>query len=219
MAGLDTSVVDLLRLPSGGAALGSVEGEVYRVDDHTGAGTVLADGAPVAIGETLFVSPSATARVAGHVLRGGNNGRAYAFVAETAHRGAPSRQDVPKLLGQLEEIERRVKERLGLDPLALHEAPKSPCDRAAAMEFALLNFTPEVSDALPEGLARALGAVPLFLSDESMFIAMSTVTLAKLRRLMEALGRPVNPHLVEPAVLDELLRRAYGGVRPPVLPS
>ena len=48
---------------------------------------------------------------------------------------------------------------------------------------------------------------------------MSAMSLAKVRMLMEALGRPVNPHLVDDAVIEELLQKVYAKRREPGLLS
>src|SRR5438874_1466283 len=80
-------------------------------------------------------------------------------------------------------------------------------------EEVALELVADAELSIPEATARSAGALPLFFCDEAVFVAMSSVSIAKLRRVMQALGRPVNPHLVEESVLGELLDRVHGGRR------
>jgi hypothetical protein len=63
---------------------------------------------------------------------------------------------------------------------------------------------------LSEETARDIRAVPLFLSEETAFVALERVDLPRMVRLMTELARPVNPYLVPPEVVEELIARVYG---------
>lgn len=206
----DTTIVDLHRLVSSPSEIARLEGEAWLVDEETDEATPLRRGQEVKVGDTIALAPGAVVVVAGKILEGGRNGHAHAFVADSAFRSSPNRGDVPRLLDQLAEIERQMATKLGEDPLAMHDGPKTEVEQATSAEFARLNLDDQCEARLPELVARAAGAVCLFCCDESVFIAMSKVSIDKLRRLMSALGRPVNPHIVDEAVLDELLDRVYG---------
>jgi hypothetical protein len=209
----DTTVVELHRLTRSPAAIRGIVGEAYRVTED---GTILAkldNESQVSVGETIALEPGSVVLLDHLRFSGGRRGKAIAFVAESAFRSSPSRSDVPKLLDQLKEIDRQMLAQLGEDPLRMHKGPATPFERATSAEFARLNLVDRDARELPEPIARALGAVCLFFSDESAFVAFSSVTIAKLRSLMEALNRPVNPHLVEEHVLEQLLERVYAARR------
>lgn len=205
----DTTVIELHWIPSSPVVAG-VEGDAYRVSDEGKILGRLEPASQVAVGETLVLEPAAQVRVGDLVLQGGRRGRAHQFVAESAFRTGPGPRDVPKLLAQLGEIERQMEARLGEDPLALQKPPTSPIERASCAEFARQNLDVEAARRVPRQMAESLGAVCLFLNSESAFVAFSTITIAKLRILMEQLGRPISSHLVEESVLMELLARVYG---------
>ena len=141
-------------------------------------------------------------------LFGGSRGRAHALVPADAFKSAPRRADVPRLLEQLAGIEAEAV-KLGEDPLAMQRGPETPHERAKASEFAKLNLTLSVARELPETIAREDRAVALFVSDDTAFVAVSTLDVAKLRRLMTALRRPVNPHMVDEDIIDALLAQVY----------
>lgn len=205
----DTSVVELFRLAQSPVELGNVIGDVFRVNEEGEILGVLESGASVAIGETIALDPGAVVSLDRARFSGGKGGKAIAFVAETAFRSSPSRSDVPKLLAQLKEIDRQMLAQLGEDPLNMHKGPETPFERASSAEFAHLNLVERDARELPESIAKSAGAVCLFFSDEAAFVAVSSVTISKLRMLMEVLNRPVNPHLVEAEVLTKLFARVY----------
>ncbi|MEM7679360.1 MAG: hypothetical protein AAF449_25585 [Myxococcota bacterium] len=91
----------------------------------------------------------------------------------------------------------------------MQRGPETVHERAKSSEFARLNLTLSVARELPESVARQLRAVALFVSEDTAFVAVSSLDVAKLRRLMTALRRPVNPHMVEEEVIDQLLERVY----------
>ena len=91
----------------------------------------------------------------------------------------------------------------------MQRGPDSEYEKIKSAEFARLNLTMPVARELAESTARSDRAVALFISDDTAFVAVSTLDVAKLRRLMTALRRPVNPHMVEDSVIDELLERVY----------
>lgn len=205
----DTTVVELHRLPGGRARVAALDGAGHRLGDDGRSASRLEVGSEVAVGETIALGAGATARIGELVLSGGKRGVAHAFVDESAFRSSPGRADVPNLLGQLEEIEREVRARLGADPLLGDSRPTSADERATRAEFARSNLVVDEARLLPEGVARAEAAVVLFLCGEAAFVAVTDLSLAKLRTLMRVLGRPVNPHVVDPDVLGELFSRAY----------
>ncbi|MCK6550545.1 hypothetical protein L6R52_32205 [Myxococcota bacterium] len=205
----DTTVVELHRLPGGRARIASLDGAGFRLVDDGRVSSRLEVGSEVEVGETIALGAGATARIGDLVLRGGKRGLAHAFVDDSAFRSSPGRADVPKLLAQLEQIEAEMRARLGADPLLGDSRPTSADERLVRAEFARTNLVVEEARLLPEGVARAEAAVVLFLCGEAAFVAVTDLSLAKLRTLMRVLGRPVNPHVVDPDVLGELFSRAY----------
>jgi hypothetical protein len=215
---VDVAIVELHRLRSTSERITSVVGRAHRLNDDGEPIGLLRDGSELRIGETIALEPGTRLIVAGMELTGGKRGRAHAFVADSAFRSAPTRADVPKLLEQLAQIERQLA-RIGDDPLALQRGPTTTLERAMASDFVRQNLVLEVARSLDEGVARKTRSVCLFFSDDAAFIAMSAMSLAKVRMLMEALGRPVNPHLVDDAVIEELLAKVYARLREPGLLS
>jgi hypothetical protein len=205
----DTTVVELHRLARSPIEVRAIVGEAYRVSEDGVILAKLSKESKVSVGETIALDPGSVLLIDRFRFAGGRRGKAIAFVAETAFRSSPSRSDVPKLLDQLKEIDRQMLAQLGEDPLRMHKGPSTPFERATSAEFAELNLVERDARELPEPIARATGAVCLFFSDEAAFVAFSSVTIAKLRTLMEALNRPVNPHLVEEHVLEQLQQRVY----------
>lgn len=206
----DTTLVDMHRLPPEGVEVTRVEGEAWRIAEDAGTSEPLAAGLVLAVGDTIALGSGAVVRAGGLELAGGRRGHAHAFVSETAFRSSPSRNDVPKLLEHMSEIEEKMAV-LGEDPLAAYQGPKTPLECARASEVAHLNLVMDAARELPEPVARRLGAVLVFVNDESAFVAMASVTFAKLRALMETLRRPIQPHLVEERTLCALFERVYGG--------
>jgi hypothetical protein len=217
-SGVDIAIVELHRLRQSSDRITSVVGRAHRVNDEGESIGRLDAGSEVKVGETIALEKGARVIVGGMELTGGKRGRAHAFVADGAFRSSPSRQDVPKLLEQLAQIERQI-ERIGEDPLAMQRGPVTPLERAMAHDFVRKNVVLEAARSLDESVARQARSVCLFFSDDSAYVAMSAMSLAKVRMLMEALGRPVNPHLVEDKVVDELLEKVYSGVPRPGLLS
>lgn len=205
----DTTIVDLHRVPYSPIAVDRIEGEAWRIPKGSGTPEPLGAGDDLEVGDTVALAPLSSLDAGPVHLRGGPRGRAHGLVSDRDLRVNPTRAQVPQLLLQLTEIEEQMSE-LGGDPLAVQPGPESPFERAASAEFALCNLVPTAARELPESLARTEGAVVLFINEETAFVAMSSLSVQKLRSVMEAVQRPVNPHMVEPTVLEELLERAYG---------
>lgn len=205
---VDVAFVEIHRVRGEADRVSWLDGKAHRVDDAGALLGPLSVGVTIRVGETIVLEPGARAVVSGREIVGGRRGRAHAFVAEDAFRSNPSRADVPKLLDQLRQIERQM-ERLGEDPLAMQRGPESDYERAVAHEFVRANLTREAALLLDEAVAREVRAVCLFLCEDSAYLATSSLSIAKVRTIMEALGRPVNPHLVDDEVIDELLERVY----------
>ena len=203
----DLTVVDLHRV-EGPLVVQAVQGDVWHFPDgHPGSAEVEVGGA-IQIGDTLALGPGARVLVGTLDLTGGRRGRAHALVPVDAFKTAPRRADVPRLLEQLAGIEADAV-KLGEDPLAMQRGPETAHEKAKSAEFARLNLTLSVARELTERTARSDRAVALFVSEDTAFVAVSSLDVAKLRRLMQALRRPVNPHMVEESVIDELLERVY----------
>lgn len=207
----DASVLDLHRVDGGPVPVRSVHGEAWRAPEDSEDFSPLRAGEEVALGETVAVAAGGVVELPGLTLRGGNRGRAHALVSQGSFRSSPGRADVPRLVAQLEQIEKEMPP-IGDDPLTMQSGPITPTERAQSAEFARLNFDPEAAQLLGEAAAREAQAVCLFVSDETAFVAVRELTVPKLRSLIEGLGRPVSPHVVADEVLDELLERAYGAV-------
>ncbi len=203
----DLTVVELHRV-DGPLVVESFDGDVWHFPDGRPGPIALQVGGPVQIGDTLALGPQASVSIGTLRLQGGRRGRAHALVPADAFRSAPRRADVPRLLEQLGDIETEAR-KLGEDPLAMQRGPETPHERAKAAEFARLNLTLSVARELPEAVARENRAVALFVSDDTAFVAVGALDVAKLRRLMTALRRPVNPHMVQDEVIDDLLARVY----------
>lgn len=189
-------------------------GTVVTKASFTLGSTPLTVGRELVVGDTIILAAGASATVGAPLderLSGGRRGQAHAFVDDGAFRSSPGRADVPRLLAELEEIEREVKTKLGADPLLRQGGPTSPVERAIAEEYARENLVVAEARTFPEPLARATGSILLFSCDETAFVAVAELSIPRLRALLEAYGRPVNPHLVERRVLDELFARVYPG--------
>ena len=203
----DLTVVDLHRV-AGPLVIQSIDGEVWHFPDGRPGPLPVEVGGAVEIGDTLALSAGARVLLGTLTLSGGRRGRAHALVPTDAFKAAPRRADVPRLLEQLAGIEAEAI-KLGEDPLAMQRGPETAHEKARAAEFAQLNLTREIATELPEAVAREYRAVALFVSDDTAFVAVSSLDVSKLRRLMTELRRPVNPHMVEDSVIDALLMRVY----------
>jgi hypothetical protein len=201
----DTSCVDFHRVPVGGLVVNRIDGKAVRVLDNGRRAEALELGTVLAVGDTIALEKGAIVVASDVVMGGGRNGRAHTFVGDRAFRSTPSRADVPTLVKQFEALQG-----LPEDPFAAHRPPTTPYERALSADFARTNLDRAVALELGEDTARELRAVPLFLSEETAFIAMERVDLPRVVRLMTELARPVNPHLVPPEVVEELIARVYG---------
>ena len=210
MTRLDTTVVDLHRVPRRPLPVLGISGLVWRVRDAAEPGEPLSVGEALAVGDTVVLEPGAEVILETLVLLGGARGCAHALVPEDAFKTSPSREDVPKLLEQLERLERQVHAQDGEDPLAEQPGPTSPFERALSSEFALQNLSSAAAELLPEAIARREGAVVLFLHGDAACVAMTQMSVRRVRALMAALERPVNPHLVDDETLAVLMAMVYG---------
>lgn len=204
----DATVVDLHSVDEGPCPVLAVSGKAWWGPPEQDDLREVQVGDEISLGDAVVLSPGACVQLPGLMLKGGNRGRAHALVSQANFQPSPNRSDVPRLVAQLEHIEREMKN-LTEDPLMMQSGPCTDTERAQSGEFARLNFEPEAAALLDEQTARALGAVCLFVSQDTAFVAIADLTVPKLRTLMQTLDRPVNPHVVEPAVLSELLLRAY----------
>ncbi len=204
----DTTIVDLHRTSAESHHVSQVEGRAWRIPKDLEQPHELSVGMEVVVGDTVALAPQAVVDIGPFRVKGGRRGRAHSLVNDAAFRPSPCRKDVPRLLLQLSELERQQVEE-GEDLLQVAQCCQTPFERAASAEFARQNYVSRVAVILPEDEARALRAVPLFISHETAFVAMSSVDLGKLRALIEALQQPVTPHMVEDRVIEELIQRSY----------
>jgi hypothetical protein len=202
----DTTCVDFHRVPAGGLVVSRVEGDAVRVLDNGRRTEPLEIGTVLAVGDTIALERNTVVVASDVVMGGGRNGRAHTFVGDRAFRSTPGRADVPALVRQFQAMVQSPSE----DPFAGHRPPTSAYERALAADFARMNLDLRAALELTEATARAVRAVPLFLSEETAFVAMERVDLSRMVRLLTELSRPVNPHLVPPEVVDELIIRVYG---------
>lgn len=205
----DTSVVNLHRTAGSPVRVDRVDGMAWRIREGAERAEPLAVGDHLEPGDTVALAAEAQVEAGTLRLRGGVSGQAHALVKDGAFRANPSRADVPRLLLQLAQIEEQMGTD-GEDPLAVRQGPESAFECAASSDFARSNLVLAAARELPEAVARSERAVCLFVNEDTAFVAVTAISVAKLRALMEALDRPVNPHMVEEPVLDELLERAYG---------
>lgn len=205
----DADIVDLHRSVTETRVVTAQHGPAWRLAGGEGMRLDLGVGAEIEIGDTILVPAGSRVDLGGLQLPGGNHGRTYALVPETAFRGGPGRADVPRLIAQLNQIEQEMASQGQPLPMT-RSGPRTPYERAQSAEFARLNFDPAAARLLSEDVARRIGAVCLFVSQDTAFVATDSLDLPKLRALMSALSRPVTPHLVAPEVLEELLDRAFG---------
>ncbi len=208
----DTSIVDLHRL-DGPTVVQDVLGRAHVFRDSGGAAIPLTVGETVEIGDTIALSAGTEVRVGHLLLGGGRQGRAHTFVKIDAFLPSPGRADVPRLLLELKRVESEI-EALGRDPLATSELPSTPYARAVAEEFVTMNLNEQDSRELSADIAHRLRAIVVFVSEETAFVATSRVTVEKLIALMKALERPVQPHLVDDALIARLLDQVYGATPP-----
>ncbi len=204
----DVSVLDLHSVDEGPCPVIAVSGEAWwgSEDDEVLQEVCVGDEIPV--GYAVVIAAGGLVQLPGLVLKGGNCGRAHALVSQANFQATPSRRDVPRLIAQLEQIEREMGG-AGDDPLMMQSGPSNPVEHAQSAEFARLNLDPKAAQLLPKDTAEAMGAVCLFSSQDTVFVAVAELSVGKLRTLMQTLDRPVNPHVVSPSVLEALLRDAY----------
>lgn len=205
----DTTVVQLHRAACGTVTVDRIEGQAWCIREGQETPELLSVGDDLSAGDTVALCEGAAVHAGSLHLRGGPKGQAHALVKEEAFRPSPSRTDVPRLLLQLAQIEEQMAA-LGGDPLAVREGPETPFEKAASGDFARCNLSLAAARELPEAVAREQQAVCLFVNEDTAFVAITDLSVGKLRTLMETIERPVNPHMVEPTVMRELLERAYG---------
>lgn len=203
---VDTTVVDFHRVPPDGLVVTRIDGPAVLVFDNGRRTAPLELGRVLSVGDTIAVERGGRVVASDLVLVGGANGRAHSFVGNDAFRSKPSREEVPEIIRQLDRIGQRA---LG-DPFVGQTGPTTPYERASSTEFARLNLDEMTARELDRNSAYALRAVPLFLSEDTAFVAMDRLDASRMVRLMAELSRPVNPHLVTSVVLDELLHRVFG---------
>ncbi len=190
--------------------IAEIEGEAFELRDDGTLGTPLTTTGHLMRGDAIYVSGSTTVVAGEQRFEGRRRGRSYSFVAGATLRVSPGRQDVPRIMRDLERLEKHMEGALGKDPLASHEPPTEPVPRAYATDYAFANLTVEESRELEEQDARTVEAVVLFFAAEAAHVAMSTVSVQKLRMLMRTLDRPVNPHIVDAQTISTLLDAVYG---------
>lgn len=203
---VDTTVVDFHRVPVGGLVVSRIDGTAVLVLENGRRTAPLELGRVLSVGDTVAVERGGRVVASDLALVGGANGRAHSFVADDAFRSKPGRDDVPEIIRQLNLMGQRA---LG-DPFVGQTAPSTPYERAASTEFARVNLDESVARELTKESAHALRAVPLFLSEDTAFVAMDRLDASRMVGLMAELSRPVNPHLVTSDVLDEVLERIFG---------
>lgn len=207
---ISADFVELRCLPPGASSVVSVTGAAWKLDEARGERDPIERGTDLRVGDTVFVEPAATLLVDAQTLLGGSRGRTYAFV-DKAVETSPSRRDVPRLIQDLAKLESQMVAHFGEDPLSTQRGPETAFELAASREYAIQNLMIEAALCLPEKVARDVGAVCLFFHGEAACVAMKGVSVKKIRALMEALGRPVNPHVVD----DQTLRTLFDGVYGP----
>lgn len=210
MSRLDTTVVDLHRVSRRPLSVLGISGRAWRVKDASEPGIPLGVGEALGAGDTVVLEPNAEVVLETLVLAGGARGCAHALVPEDAFKTSPSRDDVPKLLSQLEQLERQVRDQASEDPLSEQPGPKSAFERALSSEFALQNLSTTAAELLPEAIARKESSVVLFLHGDAACVAMTQMSVRRVRAVMAALDRPVNPHLVDEQTIQVLLAMVYG---------
>ena len=208
----DTSIVDLHRSPSPELSVARACGAAHVVRENTKVVEPLSVGVVVRVGDIVALGPEGMAEVGPFTFHGGRRGRSHALVKPDAFSPNPSRADVHRLVAQLAQIEEEVASSTE-DPLTRQIGPRTPYERAQSAEFADKNLDLNAARKLAFGVASELRAVCLFTSEDTAFVAVDGLSVAKLRRVIGALGCPVNPHLVTAEVLDALLERVYGEAR------
>ena len=208
--------VDMHRL-SKPVRVDELSGVAWRVnnddDEHAFVVSHLAVGELLEAGQKIALEAKSVLKAEGLELLGGRRGKVFVLLAEEELRGSPSRLDVPKLLKDLVEVEAQLVARVGIDPLSMQNGPVTVFDRAVAADFARQNLVLEDAAILPERVARAQRAVVLFTSGDAVCVAVTELSVAKMRTLMEATGRPINPHMVDLPTLELLDQLVYGPKR------
>ncbi|MBI2372719.1 MAG: hypothetical protein HYV07_01840 [Deltaproteobacteria bacterium] len=219
----DTTAVELHRAPDHPWVVRAVEGRAWLMHDVEHPGVPLEVGTVLRSGSIVALDANAVVRLANPKkelqgdtsleqmdLNGGGRGRAHSFVAPDAFRGSPNNDDVPRLIEELDELEHKLIEQVGSDPLPAAIGPGSKLELAASRDFAFSNLVLDDARVLPEPIARANNAVVLFANGESVCVAVHGVGIKKLSTLMRTLGRPVHPHPVDTSTIDALFLRIYG---------
>lgn len=206
----DTTIVNLHRASRSPLVIDRLEGEAWRVAEGSKQPETLGVGDRIGVGDTVALAVGTVLDAGPLHLRGGPRGQTHVLVKDGAFRPSPSRADVPRLLLQLAQIEEQMSSSFGEDPLAVRPGPETEFERAASADFARYNLVMPAARELPEDVARREGAVCLFINEDTAFVAMADLSVGKLRAVMEAMDRPVNPHMVEPRILEELFARVYG---------
>lgn len=204
----DTTIVHLHRAPRSPILVTRIDGEAWRLSEGTGNMVQIEVGTPLQVGDTVALAAHGVLDAGPIHLRGGRGGCSHALVSDRAFRPNPSRAHVPQLLLQLAELQSQMSS-LGGDPLAVQSGPETPFDRAASSDFARCNLVKAAALEMPEEVARSHQMLPLFVNEDTAFVAMVSLSVNKLRTAMEVLERPVNPHMVEPYVLEELLVQVF----------
>lgn len=212
MSRLDTTVVELHRVPRRALSVLGISGRAWRVKEVNEPGIPLTIGDALGAGDTVVLEAGTEVVLEMLVLAGGPRGCAHALVPEDAFKTSPSRDDVPKLLSQLEQLERQVSAQAGDDPLSEQPGPKTAFERALSSEFALQNLSVAAGALLPEAIARRESSVVLFLHGDAACVAMTQMSVRRVRAVMAALLRPVNPHLVDEETIALLMSSVYGGI-------
>ncbi len=200
------SVVDLHRMPSPAPVVRQVNGEAWLVVGQGAPPTTLDLGRTLVVGDTLALAPHAHVWAGHYELLGGPHGRAHAFVAPDAFATSPALEELPELIRQLRELAGQLGNE---DPLSDEPGPSTPYEAALARDFALNNLDLSWARKLTCDEARQQRAVPLFVCQDTAYVAVDRASVAKLLTLVQALGRPVNSHLMTPEAIDELLAHAY----------
>lgn len=209
--------IDMQRLETP-VRVDEVEGTAWRVDaDDDERGFVVSQlrvGEVLEAGQKIALDAKSTLSAGALEFRGGRRGKVFVLLGDDELRGTPSRSDVPKLLEDLAQVEAQLVARVGLDPLSMQNGPTSAFERAVAADFARQNLVLEEARILPASVARAQRAVVLFTSGDAVCVAVTELSVAKMRTLMAALGRPINPHMVDLPTLDLLDQLVYGPQHP-----
>jgi hypothetical protein len=186
-----------------------VEGAAYWLNDQGEKQEKIKAGETIHCDDLMYIEPGGEIIFDRGQVRGGNRGRTHSFVDPDSLRQSAPKDQITKLLEELEELKSEE-----IDPLASKPRLDTEYSRVYAKDYAFNNFEVMAARTISESTARALDIVCLFTAGESACVAMSHLTIPHLQTIIRTLQKPVKPHVVDENTLQALMQRTYGKAKP-----